>query len=190
MKNMFKMMGVALLAGAMLFTACKKDKEDTTTNNTPPVATIADGATVNFDGATWTSNIASAITQNNMLQITAYKEQGRYPGIQVKTTAEEGSIEGTTAGNSIDYGLAFTPENTFVNYYAVEAVETYGDWEPLTYTIKVTKFDATNFKLTAEVNAQMFDYKAYYNDQVSSIENAAKKNLTATFGNITLGAAN
>lgn len=188
MKNMFKMMGVALLAGAMLFTACKKDKEDTTPAATP--AAIADGATVNFGGTSWTSNVASAITQNNMLQITAYKEQGRFPGIQVKTTAEEGSISGSTAENPDDYGLTFSPENTFVNYFAVEAVESYGDWEPLTYNIKVTKFDATNFKLTAEVSATMFDYKSYYNDEVASIQDAAKKSLTATFGNITLGAAN
>lgn len=182
---MFKMMGVALLAGAMLFTACKKDEETTTT--TP--AEIADGATINFDGATWTSNIATAVTQNNVLQITAYKVQGQYPGIQVKTTAEEGTVNGTVAENADDYGLTFDPVNTAVNYFAAEMVESYGDWEPLTYTIKVSKFDATNFKLTAEVSAQMFNYKSYYNDEVTSINNAAKKNLTATFGNITLAAA-
>lgn len=52
MKNMFKMMGVALLAGAMLFTACKKDKEDTTpTNNVPTYSVV-----VSIDGNTWQSN--------------------------------------------------------------------------------------------------------------------------------------
>lgn len=52
MKNMFKMMGVALLAGAMLFTACKKDKEDTTPTNTTPTYSVV----VTMDGNTWQSN--------------------------------------------------------------------------------------------------------------------------------------
>lgn len=51
MKNMFKMMDVALLAGAMLFTACKKDKEDTTPTNTPTYT-----VTVTYGGETWKSN--------------------------------------------------------------------------------------------------------------------------------------
>lgn len=33
MKNIFKMMGVALLACSMIMVSCKKDEEDTTTNN-------------------------------------------------------------------------------------------------------------------------------------------------------------
>lgn len=54
MKNMFKMMGVALLAGAMLFTACKKDKEETTTNtnNTAAVSSIV----VTMGDMTWQNN--------------------------------------------------------------------------------------------------------------------------------------
>lgn len=52
MKNMFKMMGVALLAGAMLFTACKKDEETTNTNNTTPTYAV----TVTYNDATWQSN--------------------------------------------------------------------------------------------------------------------------------------
>lgn len=53
MKNMFKMMGVALLAGAMLFTACKKDKEDTNTNSG---TTTTYSVTVSMDGTSWQSN--------------------------------------------------------------------------------------------------------------------------------------
>ncbi len=49
---MFKMMGVALLAGAMLFTACKKDEEDTTPTNTEPTYSVV----VTMDGNTWQSN--------------------------------------------------------------------------------------------------------------------------------------
>jgi hypothetical protein len=53
MKNMFKMMGVALLAGAMLFTACKKDKEDTNTNSG---TTTTYSVTVSMAGQTWQTN--------------------------------------------------------------------------------------------------------------------------------------
>ena len=49
MKNIFKMMGVALLAGAMLFTACKKDEETTNNGNVTPTPAIA----VTFGGTSW-----------------------------------------------------------------------------------------------------------------------------------------
>ena len=58
MKNMFKMMGVALLAGAMLFTACKKDKEETT-----PATTTTPSVSVTFNGTTWTSEVAMDYTE-------------------------------------------------------------------------------------------------------------------------------
>ncbi len=62
MKNMFKMMGVALLAGAMLFTACKKDEETTNTNNT--------------DGASWTSEEVMDYTalENELVKFDIYKD--------------------------------------------------------------------------------------------------------------------
>ena len=188
MKNMFKMMGVALLAGAMLFTACKKDKEDTTPAATTP--TIADGVTVNFGGAAWTGGTATAIVQNGHVQISAYQTQGQFPGMQVRTNAQEGTVNGTVTEDN--YDLVWTPaqEEAYVYYCATERTDNLGDWLPLTYTVNITKYDATNFKLTAEVTAQMFDYKAFYNDDVDHITDAAKKNLTATFGNITLQAAN
>lgn len=188
MKNMFKMMGVALLAGAMLFTACKKDKEDTTPAATP--AAIADGATVNFGGAQWTSNTATAVVQNGHVQITAYQTQGQFPGMQLRTNSQEGTVNGTVSEES--GSLVWNPaqEEAYVYYCAAEQTDGLGDWLPLTYTIKVTKYDATNFKITAEVEAQMFDYRSWANDDVTLITDAAKKNLTATFGNITLRAAN
>ncbi len=72
MKNMFKMMGVALLAGAMLFTACKKDEETTNTNNTTPAPAIA----VTFDGASWTSEEVMDYTalENELVKFDIYKD--------------------------------------------------------------------------------------------------------------------
>ena len=71
MKNMFKMMGVALLAGAMLFTACKKDEETTNTNNTP-----APAIAVTFDGASWTSEEVMDYTalENELVKFDIYKD--------------------------------------------------------------------------------------------------------------------
>lgn len=186
MKNMFKMMGVALLAGAMLFTACKKDEETTTT--TP--AEIADGVTVNFGGATWTSNTATAVVANNHLQITAYKTVGQFPGIQIRTNAQEGTVSGNVTEDE-NAMLVWSPlqEEAYVYYNATEQTDGLGDWLPLTYTVKVTKFDATNLKISAAVDAQLFDYKSWSNDDVNLITDAAKKTLTATFGNITFAAA-
>lgn len=58
MKNIFKLMGVALLASSMLFVSCNKDEEENNDNNQQTSAKV----TVVFGGTTWTSNDALGCT--------------------------------------------------------------------------------------------------------------------------------
>lgn len=111
MKNMFKMMGVALLAGAMLFTACKKDKEETTTNNnTAAVSSIV----VTMGDMTWQNNsnmlynvdgdllTLQAEQDTNGFQIRCGKNAQNYSfGIEdyyVTIWSGDDEIDGTTNG--------------------------------------------------------------------------------------------
>ena len=75
---MFKMMGVALLAGAMLFTACKKDKEETTPNNTAAVSSVV----VTMGDMTWqnNSNVLYSV-DGNLLTLQAEQDTN---GFQIR----------------------------------------------------------------------------------------------------------
>ena len=107
---MFKMMGVALLAGVMLFTACKKDKEETTTNNTAAVSSIV----VTMGDMTWQNNsnmlydvdgnllTLQAEQDTNGFQIGCGKNAQNYSfGIEdyyVTIWSGDDEIDGTTNG--------------------------------------------------------------------------------------------
>lgn len=110
MKNMFKMMGVALLAGAMLFTACKKDEETTNTNNTP-----APAIAVTFDGASWTSEEVMDYTalENELVKFDIYKD----------AEAEVASVQFVCKAAADTYAFANS------GYYAVyfDGVELYNN---------------------------------------------------------------
>lgn len=70
MKNIFKLMGVALLAGAMLFTACKEEEEE---EATPAI-------TVSFDGAEWTSD--AVMDYVNATYFDVYKDGAELSSMQ------------------------------------------------------------------------------------------------------------
>lgn len=133
MKNTFKLMGLALLAGAMLFTACKKDEEDTdnNTNNT-----VVPAISVTFDGATWTSN-----------------EEMDY---------EDGVFYVFKTGNTVDEVMQFKcprengtfglgDNSNFVVYWDDNDVE-YNTYDP-TGAIVVSSIDLTAKTLSATIGA-------------------------------------
>ena len=69
MKNIFKLMGVALLAGAMLFTACKEKEEE-----------VVPAITVSFDGAEWTSD--AVMDYVNATYFDVYKDDAKLSTMQ------------------------------------------------------------------------------------------------------------
>ena len=90
MKNMFKMMGVALLAGAMLFTACKKDKEDTT----PAEQQVASVITVNFDGSEWfttSKDMKMTAGQVNTKEFKVYNTNSTEADVKFSTVLAKGT---------------------------------------------------------------------------------------------------
>lgn len=66
MKKAFYMMGIALLAGAMLFTACKKDEEESTETYEESTETYT--VTLSYGGETWNTNtVLYAIDEGNLI---------------------------------------------------------------------------------------------------------------------------
>lgn len=157
MKNMFKMMGVALLAGAMLFTACKKDKEDTTPNTPAVVPAVS----VNFNGTEWTSDVAmdyvaaqsyydvyKTVTDPAYMQFRCERTVGTHGlgdantyviywdenDVEYNTTKPEGIIN-ITAIDIAGKTMSATIAATFVK----DAVE-----YPLTATLTNAKWDIVN----------------------------------------------
>ena len=149
MKNMFKLMGIALLAGAMLFTACKKDEEDdtnTNTNNTPAETTPA--VSVVFGTTTWTSNDTMeyvATANEGIVEFSIYKAAtDNEPTIMIRTGLEKGS---TYRFYGTNYGLVYWVGTgaDVVEYNTVTEDS----------QINITDVDLVNLKLSAAVAATM-----------------------------------
>lgn len=96
-------------------------------------------------------------------QVVAAKTDGDYPYTDVAMYT--GTSTGSHTDQAADNGQ-FAQESDFgwVEYYLEgyvyfeDAPDThYGDWWAKNATVKVTAFDATSLKMTANVNAAMFD---------------------------------
>ena len=99
----------------------------------------------------------------NAWQVVAAKTDGDYPYTDVAMYT--GTSTGSHTDQAGDNGQ-FAQESDFgwVEYYLEgyvyfeDAPDThYGDWWAKNATVKVTAFDATSLKMTANVNAAMFD---------------------------------
>lgn len=167
MKNMFKMMGVALLAGAMLFTACKKDE---TTSTSAAGAPVAEEITVTFDGSTWTPNYYTCNynAETSLIDIQAYKNQNNVPILNLAFDKKERSYSVTiqSVEQTDDQGAyyeitGYNKENVkAIKYWESADQDTY-DWWAQSATLEVTEFDPTNMRVSVNVDALMFDYAGW-----------------------------
>ena len=167
---MFKMMGVALLAGAMLFTACKKDEATSTSAEGTPVA---EEITVTFDGSTWTPSYYTCNynAETSLIDIQAYKTKDAVPILALAFDKKEKSYsvtiqsEETSDEDGTYYVITgYNKDNVkTIKYWQDGNQETY-DWWAQTATLEVTEFDATNMRVSVNVDALMFDYAGWSDD--------------------------
>ena len=116
--------------------------------------------TDNYEAGAYSGSYA----QNyNAWRVVAAKTDGDYPYTDVAMYT--GTSTGSHTDQAADNGQ-FAQESDFgwVEYYLEgyvyfeDAPDThYGDWWAKNATVKVTAFDATSLKMTANVNAAMFD---------------------------------
>lgn len=137
MKNMFKMMGVALLAGAMLFTACKKDETTTNNNaaNNTPVSPIA----VTFDGTSWSCNEVIDCTEiSTGAKFDIYKDANALMA-SVQFAADD-AMGTYSFANSSYYAVYYDGTNMY-NTPSADG------------SINITGFDVLNYTMSGTVTA-------------------------------------
>ncbi len=157
MKNIFKLMGVALLAGAMLFTACKKDKEETNTNTTP---VNVPAVSVNFNGTAWTSNVAMDYnTVSNYYDVYKTVEEPSYLQFRCERT------QGLHGLGEADAYVYYWDEND-VEYRHPKADG----------SINITAIDIAGKTMSATINATFVEGETEY-PLVATLTNAKWDNV-------------
>lgn len=141
MKNMFKMMGVALLAGAMLFTACKKDENTTNNGNNTPTPTV----TVTLNGETWSnSDVIDHETygvENNLHTFYIYRNNDEYVEMGVTELVADVEQSYTVSSNYLKYWTATDEYSSMVT----------------TGSLTLTAVDINAKTISANINAQFVD---------------------------------
>ena len=185
MKNIFKLMGVALMACSMTMVSCNKDEN----NDGNDGNTIADGIKVTFDGNTWdgTVNQSKYYASYDVVEFTT-NTGANYPAFdEAIYTSQVGAVTESNEGS-------FTQDNThgWVEYYEQATLQDnngnyYGDWWAAEATTDIKAIDLTTLKVTAQMNGTMFSaYEAYVDG--AGFADATRAPYSATFGNIALTA--
>ena len=190
MKNIFKFMGVALLACSMIMVSCKKDDEND--NN------VAEGINVTFNGNTWTGNVNNCkyYASYPALQFAAAETAESFPMFdEVIMTAETGNFNESATSGNFPQGST----HNYVEYYD----ETYltnnqgsyfGDWWALQATTNINSVDLTALTVSATMNGTMFNAaEAFVDDEEQGqeavgVDAASKAPYSASFGNVKMTA--
>lgn len=158
MKNIFKFMGLALVAGSLLFTACKKDEPETNDTTTP--ATPQENVyKITFDGNVVSGlNYVDAITNG---QIYMFQAAGGVSGdefIEPVFQLSLGNLQGTLY---LTDQLQYQDGTAVSDDYPTYAIgENGADYELLGINAEpvYSKFDATKYIISCVIDLAMFNY--------------------------------
>ena len=186
MKNIFKLMGVALMA-CSLMVACGKDEPEPT-----PEEQIADGMNVTFGEDSWAAGD---------LQCGYYESYGAilFAGSKVENSMPmfNSIVYATTTGTYTATAGAdgFLPDDADIyvcEYYQrtglTDGTNNYGDWWAAEVTLNIKAVDLTALTVTAVFEGTMLDAAAAYLEEYgqTGIPNAPRCAFKATFGNVSL----
>lgn len=193
MKNIFKIMGLALIAGSLMFTACKKDETDTNTNNDtnqeeqqPTQGTYS----LVFDGTA----IANQAYSNAM---TA-EQQGQTMWLFECAKSRSGNSLALPYFSELLVGASTTDmqiNSLYTELYLNDVIEDedgnqYGDWQyDESTTFEFTKVDLNKHMLSCAQTLKMWDYASYTDavdngtDEDAAYEAAERKNLVFNMTN-------
>lgn len=186
MKNIFKVMGVALLACSMIMVSCKKDE-----NSDNGGSTVADGINVTFDGTSWVGTVNNSASYGTALQFSG-KTAENYPMYdEVIMTVEPGTSTATADPNNQG---SLGGDYAWVEYYQRTTLTNqnqtnyYGDWWGDQVNTEITAVDLTALTASAKMNGTMFDAAEAFVDSYGAVGIAAasRANYSATFGNVSL----
>ena len=201
MKNIFKFMGIALMASALMV-SCSKDKEEGGNNGGGNVA--ANTAQVTFAGTTWTAGAAQASDANysgyGIMQYILFKTDGSYPAVNLMISGTPGTYTGNSEVGQADPSEDFPNGYNYyswgggyelyrVDYMQNGAVQTNngerGDWVAKTAELTVTAFDLNTLTATFNVNAVMYDFSGWYYGDFDNATDAEEKDMTVVVNEYT-----
>jgi len=158
---------------------------------------ITPGVKVTFNGTNWEAGSISGLfyegtnssgaPYSGWVVAAAQTDGSSYPECDVAMLSGKntGSFSGTAGSNG---GLSSDDFN-YIEYYEsrtlTDGTYNYGDWWAKSATVNVTAFDATALKVTANVNATMFDAYEALVDQMG-IDAATTAPMTNAITSITL----
>lgn len=189
MKNIFKMMGLALIA-CSLMVACGPDKPEV--DNTPSL-------TVKFNNVEWTPAVSSMYTNNyanfGIVEYALFKEANNYPFVDMMVSAKVGDYsheatlgQGEDENGAYDY-YAWQPEDAqtvndlYLDIYNVAYAEKTmfqdgsADWMVKKATLKVTEFDMNTMTASWNLNATMYDFYSWNTYAVNNASDAETREL-------------
>ena len=198
MKNIFKFLGIALMASALMI-ACEKDpQENNDTTPTTPEQPATPSVTVTLGSENYNFPVQNAmyVSSYNMTAFDFFTTGGSItegmPGCEIYTTLVAPG-QGTATFVASNMGLDGDPsvcefyENTYLtdnNGYA------YGDWWADEASINMTVFNLDNAKASFTVNATMFDalnaLVQNNNPNYVGYADAERRNMTVNAANIAL----
>ena len=201
MKNIFKIMGLALMASSMIVACDPKDDEPTPTPEPDPQPTKM--AKVTFGSNSWNAEVAEILTQYydqyGINEYVLYETEDALPFVdlfvsaipgtyQHEATEREGSWSG---GDFIAYAWDVTGQYTDmlnIEYWdSEERIVTGQDqqgnttysagWRPVSANLTVTSFDASTLTASFKLTATMYDYYSWAKDIVVNAPDADTENL-------------
>lgn len=202
MKNIFKFLSIALVAGAMMV-ACNPDNENGNTDTTPvnpqpqpqpatpsASATFA-GAEYNFPVQTGMYSATYGLTAFDFFTSGGSITEGM-PGCEIYTlltAAGQGTATLNTSGSLPQLEGDPAVLEFYMNTYLTNQSGTaYGDWWGETAEINMTTFDMDNGKASFTVNATMFDalnsFVAEGNPDYVGFDAAERAQMTVTATNV------
>lgn len=158
MKNTFKIAALALLAGAMMFTGCKKDDDE---NIVTPGATVA----VNFNGNQVAIDSYEAVTDSvfDFFGLVAANVQAK-TNITVMqagfTPTKKTSMDLYSVWYASTLEKADFDEEIF-EWMGNEAIAEYFGIQNWISNFSYNEFDATSLTLTTNMTATMVNYDLY-----------------------------
>ena len=175
MKNIFKMMGIALLACSMVMVSCKKDDDKTDDQGGQGGQTGLSGLTIKWDGADQTLGFKDAYQSSNNDQLFIVEAAKALSGENV-----EYPYFVTCFWNSAEYGLLVAGEFTFTyqgeqvagqNLFPTEVYtnggyssgsNVYGEYQwAWCNNENYSSFDATTLKANINVNMTFYELMQY-----------------------------
>jgi hypothetical protein len=193
MKNIFKFMGIALMA-CSLMVACGPKDDPEQNDTTPQEAPIPDGVSFTFDGVTttnWAYTDASYYDEYSQFYLMYLISESSYLGgfqCWINAAVADQSLTADAADN-----FALTDQQT-IEYWKEHGLTNeaqtaiWGDYWTKTANINVKAFDMTALTVTAKFDGVMFSaYDVYLNGV--AFASAPTAPFAGTIGNLSLTAA-